>query len=91
MKILVVDDEKLARARMRELIEKEGEHAVVGEAMNGNEAIEKTMSLKPECLLMDIRMPVMDGLEAAMHLQSLDIAAGCDIHHGIRSACAGSF
>ena len=72
MKILVVDDEKLARARMRELIEKEGEHTIIGEAMNGNEAIEKTMSLKPECLLMDIRMPVMDGLEAAMHLQSLE-------------------
>ena len=69
MKILVVDDEKLARARMRELIDKEGEHLIVGEAMNGNEAIEKTMDLKPECLLMDIRMPVMDGLEAAMHLQ----------------------
>ena len=72
MKILVVDDEKLARARMRELIEKDGEHAIIGEAMNGNEAIEKTMDLKPECLLMDIRMPVMDGLEAAMHLQSLE-------------------
>ena len=72
MKILVVDDEKLARARMRELIDKEGEHLIVGEAMNGNEAIEKTMDLKPECLLMDIRMPVMDGLEAAMHLQSMD-------------------
>lgn len=72
MRILVVDDEKLARARMRELIEKNGEHLIVGEAMNGNEAIEKTMTLKPEVLLMDIRMPVMDGLEAAMHLQSLD-------------------
>ena len=72
MRILVVDDEKLARARMRELIDKTGEHMIVGEAMNGNEAIEKTMSLKPEVLLMDIRMPVMDGLEAAMHLQSLD-------------------
>jgi len=73
MRILVVDDEKLARARMRELIEKNGEHLIVGEAMNGNEAIEKTMTLKPEVLLMDIRMPVMDGLEAAMHLQSLDV------------------
>lgn len=73
MRILVVDDEKLARARMRELIDKTGEHMIVGEAMNGNEAIEKTMSLKPEVLLMDIRMPVMDGLEAAMHLQSLDV------------------
>ncbi len=73
MKILVVDDEKLARARVRELIMKTGEHLIVGEAMNGNEAIEKTMSLKPEVLLMDIRMPVMDGLEAAMHLMSMEI------------------
>jgi two-component system response regulator AlgR len=72
MKILVVDDEKLARARLRELISKNGEHAIIGEAMNGNEAIEKTMSLKPEVLLMDIRMPVMDGLETAMHLMSMD-------------------
>ncbi len=72
MKILVVDDEKLARARLRELVSKNGEHAIIGEAMNGNEAIEKTMSLKPEVLLMDIRMPVMDGLETAMHLMSMD-------------------
>ncbi len=72
MKILVVDDEKLARARLRELINKNGEHAIVGEAMNGNEAIEKTMSLHPEVLLMDIRMPVMDGLETAMHLMSME-------------------
>ncbi len=72
MKILLVDDEKLARARLRELISKIGEHAIVGEAMNGNEAIDKTMSLHPDCLLMDIRMPVMDGLEAAMHLMSMD-------------------
>ncbi len=72
MKILVVDDEKLARARLRELISKNGEHAIVGEAMNGSEAIEKTMSLRPEVLLMDIRMPVMDGLETAMHLMSME-------------------
>jgi len=72
MQILVVDDEKLARARMRELIEASGEHTISGEAANGNEAIEKAMNLKPDCVLMDIRMPVMDGLEAAMHLQSMD-------------------
>ena len=64
MRILVVDDEKLARARMRELIEASGEHSIVGEAANGNEAIERSMGLKPDCVLMDIRMPVMDGLEA---------------------------
>ena len=72
MKILIVDDEKLARARLRELISKIGEHSIVGEGVNGGDAVEKTMSLKPEVILMDIRMPVMDGLEAAMHLMAVE-------------------
>jgi two-component system response regulator AlgR len=72
MKVLIVDDEKLARIRLRELIKKIGGHVVVGEAINGSDAIEKTMALQPDVLLMDIRMPVMDGLEAAMHLSSMD-------------------
>ncbi len=73
MRILLVDDEKLARARLRELVNQIGGHVIVGEAENGSDAIEKTMSLKPNLLLMDIRMPVMDGLEAAMHLMSLEM------------------
>jgi two-component system response regulator AlgR len=72
MKVLIVDDEKLARVRLRELIMKIGGHAVVGEAINGSDAIDKTMSMNPDVLLMDIRMPVMDGLEAAMHLMSME-------------------
>jgi len=69
----LVDDEKLARARLRELVNQIGGHIIVGEAENGSDAIEKTMGLKPNLLLMDIRMPVMDGLEAAMHLMSLEM------------------
>lgn len=76
MKVLIVDDEKLARARLRELIMKIGGHAVVGEAINGSDAIDKTMRFNPEVLLMDIRMPVMDGLEAAMHLMSMETPPG---------------
>ena len=72
MKVLIVDDEKLARARLRELISKIGEHSIVGEAVNGGDAVEKAVALKPEVLLMDIRMPVMDGLEAATHLMAID-------------------
>jgi len=72
MRILIADDEKLARARLRELITKIGDHTVIGEAVNGNEAVEKAMELKPSVLLLDIRMPVMDGLEAAMHVMSMD-------------------
>jgi len=72
MRILIVDDEKLARQRMRDLLGDIGDHTVVGEAVNGSEAIEKTITLKPDLLLMDIRMPGMDGLEAAMHLMGID-------------------
>ncbi len=72
MRILIVDDEKLARDRLRELLMEIGGHVVVGEAMNGAEAVEKTTELNPDVLLMDIRMPGMDGLEAAMHLMSLE-------------------
>jgi len=72
MKILIVDDESLARQRMRDLLTDLGETDIVGEAVNGSEAIEKTVTLKPDLLLIDIRMPVMDGLEAAMHLQGIE-------------------
>ncbi len=72
MRVLIVDDEKLARDRLRELLSDIGGYDVIGEAMNGNEAVEKTAELNPDILLMDIRMPGMDGLEAAMHLSGMD-------------------
>jgi len=72
MKILIVDDESLARQRMRDLLNDLGETNIVGEAANGSEAIEKTVTLKPDLLLIDIRVPVMDGLEATMHLQGIE-------------------
>ena len=72
MKILIVDDESLARQRMRDLLTDLGETDIVGEAVNGSEAIEKTVTLKPDLLLIDIRMPVMDGLEAVMHMQGIE-------------------
>lgn len=72
MRILIVDDEKLARDRLRELVQEIGGHTVVGEGSNGNEAVEKASELNPDILLMDIRMPGMDGLEAAMHLMGME-------------------
>lgn len=72
MRVLIVDDEKLARDRLRELLLDIGGHTVIGEAMNGAEAVEKSAELNPDVLLMDIRMPGMDGLEAAMHLMGME-------------------
>lgn len=72
MKLLIVDDEPLARARLRALLADLPGVDVVGEAVNGREAVEKASSLRPDAVLLDIAMPVMDGMEAARHLGGLD-------------------
>ena len=71
MKVLVVDDEAPARARLCSMLEELGGCEVCGEAANGREALQQCEVLQPEVLLLDIRMPGMDGLEAAQHLQLL--------------------
>src|SRR5688500_17940343 len=71
MKLLLVDDEPLARQRLAALVRELGGHDIVGEAANGREAVEQAESLGPEVVLLDVSMPVMDGLEAARHLATL--------------------
>ena len=71
MKVLVVDDEVPARARLRAMLGDIGGCEVCGEAANGHEALQLCASEQPDVLLLDIRMPGMDGLEAAQHLQLL--------------------
>lgn len=66
MNILIVDDEALARTRLRSLIEEIGPPCrVVGEADNGRQAVQRCRQNEVDLVLMDIRMPEMDGLEAA--------------------------
>jgi two-component system response regulator AlgR len=75
LRILVVDDEGPARHRLRDLLadcaEKLGLE-VVGEAANGREALELVAALNPNVVLLDIRMPEVDGIEVARHLQKLE-------------------
>ena len=72
MKVLIVDDEAPARDRLRQLLEDDPNHTVVGEAGNGQQAIEAASELRPDVVLLDIRMPGLNGIEAAHHLNSFD-------------------
>lgn len=65
MNVLIVDDEALARKRIRRMIAEIDGFDVVDEAKNGQQAIDLCKQLQPEIVLMDIRMPGIDGLEAA--------------------------
>lgn len=68
MRVLIVDDEPPARARLRQLLVDAGGHEIVGEAGNGREALDVAGRENPDVVLLDIRMPGMDGIETARHL-----------------------
>ena len=72
MRVLVVDDEAPARERLTELVGGISDCEVVGTAADGREALTVTEQAAPDVVLLDIRMPGMDGIEAAHHLASLD-------------------
>jgi DNA-binding NarL/FixJ family response regulator len=76
--VLVADDQSLVRAGFRMMLEAQPDLEVVGEAVNGREAVQKTVRLRPDVVLMDVRMPQMDGIEATRQLTarpSTDTAA----------------
>ncbi|MGM0564873.1 MAG: LytR/AlgR family response regulator transcription factor [Pseudomonadota bacterium] len=70
--VLIVDDEPPARQRLARLVEGMDDYQVVAEAGNGIEAIEQFNKTRAQVVLLDIRMPVMDGIEAAQHLAQHD-------------------
>jgi len=71
MKIMIVDDEKPARERLRQLVGDFAEHDVVADAANGEEALALAAANTPDIVLLDIRMPGMSGIETAHHLNCL--------------------
>lgn len=71
IKLLLVDDQALFREGLHTLLSIWDDLEVVGEASNGQEAIEATAKLAPEVVLMDIRMPILDGVAATRQLHAL--------------------
>lgn len=72
MKILIVDDESLARERLHDLVVELYPDVITVEATNGMDALDKITAHSPDIILLDIRMPGMDGLEVANHLLQLE-------------------
>ena len=72
IRVLVVDDEALLRTAFSSLIDAEDDLEVVGQAADGRQAVEFTLRLVPDVVVMDVRMPVMDGIEATRQITSRD-------------------
>jgi two-component system chemotaxis response regulator CheB len=70
VRVLLVDDSRTARALMRRLCEDDGRLSVVGEAGDGREAVELVASLRPSIVVMDIEMPVLDGIAATRQIMA---------------------
>jgi DNA-binding NarL/FixJ family response regulator len=73
IRILIVEDHLLVRAGIRALLEKAGDLHILGEASNGQEAVEMAEKLKPDVLVMDIMMPRLNGIQAAARIRELKL------------------
>jgi two-component system, LytTR family, response regulator AlgR len=71
-RVLIVDDEAPARERLRSLLVELDQVDVIGEAVTGEEAVQRAAELAPDVVLLDVRMPGIDGIEAAKHINVLE-------------------
>lgn len=71
IRLLIVDDHVLIREGIRSLLENQPDIDIIGEATNGSEAIQQTLSLRPDIVLMDITMPEMGGIEATVKVKEM--------------------
>lgn len=79
IRVLLADDQGLVRAGFRALLDAEPDVEVVAEAADGEEAVRRTLDVLPDVVLMDIRMPVLDGLEATRRIVAEPRAAGVHV------------
>jgi DNA-binding NarL/FixJ family response regulator len=75
IRVLIVDDQSLFREGLRTLLSAQPDLKVIGEAANGEEALRQAASLRPDVVLMDLRMPGMDGVEATRALRASNPSA----------------
>jgi len=79
IRVLLADDQALVRAGFRALLDAQDGIEVVGEAADGREAVDRTRALRPDVVLMDIRMPVLDGIAATREIAAEATLAGVRI------------
>jgi two-component system, NarL family, response regulator len=97
--ILIADDHPMVREGLSAVINRQSEMRVVAEAGNGHEAVEKFVALRPDVALLDLRMPMMDGIEAVMSIYEREPAARMvivtsyqseeDIYRALRAGAQG--